>query len=171
MSKFDDVKPKNIVYHLFCGKGIVTSVSLGGGKVVFFTVKFKNCEATFDVDGYLLDKNCEREEKIVTLYWNEVKLPTEEEDTKPFDLIEFLIVNFNKVNFTPWDSNVFLYYDYNVKRLVMQEDSTCENVGTVYLKFNYIATQKKIIDVMEKINNNKVTPQQLKEAYKELGWL
>lgn len=163
MAKFSNVKPKNMVYHLFCGKGVVTTITLSNGKVVFFTVKFKNCEATFDVDGYLLDKNCEREEKIVTLYWNEVKLPTEEEDKKPFDLIKYLEENLIPVDFTKDVSNDYLGYDYcdeEWKRFA----AIHKDILTVYFISIYDT-------VLETLTNEKITPKQLKEAYKELGWL
>ena len=90
---------------------------------------------------------------------------------KPFDLVEFLKENFTKVDFTPWNDNLFIYYDYNRKELLIQEESIDDNIGTVYLKFNDIVTPSRINSVISKLNESKVVPHQLKQAYKELGWL
>lgn len=166
MAKFSNVKPKNTVYHLFCGKGVVTTITLSNGKVVFFTVKFKNCEATFDVDGYLLDKNCEREEKIVTLYWNEVKLPNEEEDRR-FDLVEYLKENLQPVEFNEDKFNYFLTYNVRSKELEFNASMICIDIHLTYFHLN----SDELKNIEKVLNDNKVTIQQLKQAYKILNWL
>lgn len=167
MAKFSNVKPKNTVYHLFCGKGVVTTITLSNGKVVFFTVKFKNCEATFDVDGYLLDKNCEREEKIVTLYWNEVKLPTEEEDKKPFDLVEFLRENLEPKEFLLEEHNNTINYSHKDGRFFYNYTIYLDRITEIYFK----NSKDEIVEVVQVLNENNITPQQLKQAYKILNWL
>lgn len=168
MAKFDNVRVNNTVYHLLCGKGTVTKVHNLGCIKRYFSVKFKTCENDFDFDGYLINEKFEREEKIVTLYWNEIKLPAEEEDKKPFDLVEFLKKNLVPKEFKEDDDNIFLNYDYIEKRIDWDCNEIVEIMGTIY--FEDVEFEKLNILVNE-MNDRGVTPEQLKEAYKKLGWL
>lgn len=164
MAKFDNAKVGDKVWSVICGDGIIVSINLNCQYPI--TVNFKeHPNKSFDTEGRsYINYNPE-------LFWNEVKLPTEEEDKKPFDLVEFLKENFTKVDFTPWNDNLFIYYDYNRKELLIQEESIDDNIGTVYLKFNDIVNPSRINSVISKLNESKVVPHQLKQAYKELGWL
>lgn len=163
MAKFSGVKVGNTVYHLLYGKGEVTVVWLGGGIVTNFLVKFKTRKAMFDVDGYLLDEDSKHEEKIVTLYWNEVKLPNEEEDEKPFDLVEYLRENLQPTEFRVGEENFYLYFEAEDEKWY-SFSSEIDIAITVYFK---TCTR----EIVEDLAKNKVTVQQLKQAYKELGWL
>lgn len=50
----------------------------------------------------------------------------------------------------------FFSYDYV---------SEYDRIGTVYLR------KEGIKDIVEELNENKVTQQQLKDAYRKLGWI
>lgn len=82
---------------------------------------------------------------------------------KPFDLVKYLEENLSPADFTKDVSNDYLGYDYcdeEWKRFV----AIHKDILTVY----FIS----ICDtVLETLTNEKITPKQLKEAYKELGWL
>ena len=82
---------------------------------------------------------------------------------KPFDLVNYLKENLSPADFTKDVSNDYLGYDYcdeEWKRFV----SIHKDIRTVY----FIS----ICDtVLETLTKEKITPKQLKEAYKELGWL
>lgn len=162
MAKFDNVQLNNTVYHLIAGKGTVTEIHRFGSVKRFFNVKFETGKASFDFDGYLINEKFEREEKIVTLYWNEVKLPTEEEDKKPFDLVEFL-----RENVKPKE---FEYEEKNYKFMFISQDHWEAGYDKYYeemtVYFEEISYKTATI-----LNEQDITPQQLKQAYKELGWL
>lgn len=91
MSKFDNAKVGDKVFSTVYGWGVIILLSQLDQEfpiiVEFDTGKRKN----YRDDG----KNF-FSEKYPNLYWNEVKLPTEEEDKKPFDLVEFLRENLSK---------------------------------------------------------------------------
>lgn len=160
MAKFDNVRVNNTVYHLLCGKGTVTKVHNLGCIKRYFSVKFKTCENDFDFDGYLINEKFEREEKIVTLYWNEIKLPTEEEDKKPFDLVEFLKENLSKQEFINERINYCLF---------KSDIWCCDTIDKLYPGVVYLqGAFKGVIDIL---NQNNISVEQLVEAYKELGWL
>lgn len=165
MAKFDNAKVGEQVWSTVFGYGKIHEI-LSKDKTYPIGVDFGNTKIYFTTDGY----NCTMD-KYPSLFWNEFHIPTNEEDKKPFDLVEFLKENFTKADFTPWNDNLFIYYDYNRKELLIQEESIDDNIGTVYLKFNDIVTPSRINSVISKLNESKIPPQQLKQAYKELGWL
>ena len=101
-----------------------------------------------------------REDLYPSLFWNEIKFEIPE---KPFDLKEFL-----KENLEPKEFSNEPYLDcIGMKsgsfRILTSEENV---IGTVY--FKTISDYQKIEDVL---NENKVTFEQLKQAFKELGWL
>ena len=53
------------------------------------------------------DGRAEKKDANPTLFWNEIKLPAEEEDKKPFDLVEFLKKNLVPKEFKEDDDNIF----------------------------------------------------------------
>lgn len=103
--------------------------------------------------------------KFPNLFWNEVKLPTEEEDKKPFDLVEFLRENLKPKEFEYGKRNRYISYEYDLKEFEYCADYHSEDIGTVYIE--ELDDYPKIIS---ELTINEVTPQQLKQAYKILNW-
>lgn len=87
---------------------------------------------------------------------------------KPFDLVEFLKKNLVPKEFKEDDDNIFLNYDYIEKRIDWDCNEIVEIMGTIY--FEDVEFEKLNILVNE-MNDRGITPDQLKEAYKEIGWL
>lgn len=158
MSKFSNAKVGDRVYDVVHGWGTVDGFSRGGLQE-FLKVKLDNGYTQL----YLLNGKITEDDANPTLFWNEVKLPTEEEDKKPFYLVKYLEENLSPADFTKDVSNYYLCYDYcddEWKRFV----AIHKDILTAY----FIS----ICDtVLETLTNEKITPQQLKQAYKELGWL
>lgn len=82
-----------------------------------------------------------------------------------FNLVEFLEENVSCVDFITGEKNYYIYYDEYNK--TFSYDFLCldNHIGVVHLDsadFNYI---------IKELNNKKVTPKELKEAYKKLGWI
>lgn len=163
MAKFDNVKENNRVWSVQHGWETVTDFSEGYVHW-FFQVKFDN---GYD-QWYFPDGRAEKKDANPTLFWNEIKLPAEEEDKKPFDLVEFLKKNLVPKEFKEDDDNIFLNYDYIEKRIDWDCNEIVEIMGTIY--FEDVEFEKLNILVNE-MNDRGVTPEQLKEAYKKLGWL
>lgn len=105
-------------------------------------------------------------ERTVVCYWKEVILPTNDEDKKPFDLIKFLRENLKPKEFEQDKSNRYISYEYDLKKFEYYADYHSEDIGTVYIE--ELDDYPKIIS---ELTINKVTPKQLKQAYKTLGWL
>lgn len=120
----------------------------------------------FDIDiheWYTMSGGKYIESKLVELYWNEIKLPTEEEDQKPFNLVEFLKNNLKPIEFEVNTICYSLLYEARRKVWGIDQNYLIQKIG-VY--FENIDSK-----VIEELNEYKITPQQVKEAYKELGWL
>ena len=100
------------------------------------------------------------------LFWNEVKLPTVEEDKKPFDLVNFLRYNLEPKEFEQDTSNIELYFSHKTNRWNWGSNIMTQSIGVVYFK-----ASDKLSCVVDTLNDNKITIQQLKQGYKELGWL
>ena len=162
MSKFENAEVGNRVWSSKHGWGRITKIDkskvfnllvasflLPDNTPIEITYNFDGRESLFDLHP--------------TLFWNEIKLPAEEDDKKPFDLVKYLEENLSPADFTKDVSNDYLGYDYcdeEWKRFV----AIHKDILTVY----FIS----ICDtVLETLTNEKITPKQLKEAYKELGWL
>lgn len=114
-------------------------------------------QPAFDLDGRISG------ERTVVCYWKEVILPTEEEDKKPFDLVDFLRDNLEPKEFEYKKENFYLYYSPYGKRWY-SHITTYDDVLAVYFK-------RCTRELVDELDENKITPQQLKQAYKELGWL
>lgn len=155
MSKFDNAKVGDKVFSTVYGWGVIILVSQLDQEspiiVEFDTGKRKN----YRDDG----KNF-FSEKYPNLYWNEVKLPTEKEDKKPFDLVEFLRENLSKQEFINERINYCLF---------KSDIWCCDTIDKLYPGVVYLqGAFKGVIDIL---NQNNISVEQLVEAYKELGWL
>lgn len=113
---------------------------------------------TFTLDGKRseIDKN-------PTLFWNEVDLTTEEEDKKPFDLVEFLRENLEPREFVCGEYNYYYFFWAQDEKW-----SVCYDAINQDIKVYFDVPSEYFINML---NKNKITPKQLKNAYRELGWL
>lgn len=163
MEKFRTAKVGDKVWCVKFGWGIINEIccdNIYGVSVEYIDKKGMTQYYSFTFDGkdYPSDIN-------PILFWNEIKLPTKEEDKKPFNLVEFLKDKTAPVQFRNDASNCYIYYGSLGEKFYCDRTSASDRIGTVYLR------QDGIQDIVKELNENKVTPQQLKDAYKELGWI
>lgn len=161
MAKFDNAKVGDRVFSIQYGLGIIDRfVTVNDHEA--FKVDFDNG----DYEWYFKDGRVNVDDVNPTLFWNEVSIPTEEEDKKPFDLIEFLRENLKPKEFEQGKSNRYISYEYDLKEFEYYADYHSEDIGTVYIEEldDYYKT-------ISELTINKVTPKQLKQAYKTLGWI
>ncbi len=156
MAKFSNAKVGDKVYDVMLKKwGKIKEINKKDDYsiVVFFDEKFN--ENHYTEDGIYYPN-----EKSPRLFWNEVNLPSEKEDLPPFDLKEYLKEHpIQKLS----DNNTFLF---------------CSNLDHKWYYsvdkrnyFNAITFGEETNIVVETLNKNKVTPEQLNKALKELGWI
>lgn len=85
-----------------------------------------------------------------------------------FNLVEFLKENLDPKEFVYKEKNIFLNYDYQKEEVNWDYVKEDEIMGTVHFKEIEL---EKLNSIINEMNIQGVTPQQLKEAYKKLGWL
>lgn len=155
MAKFSNAKIGDGVWSSVYGKGDIVNIE---SKVDYpIDVKFdKEIRISYTLDGkkYKFDK-------YPTLFWNEFNIPTEEEDKPPFNLVEFL-----KENLEPKE---FEYYKGN--EYIIHRDGELDCSSTAYAEIPTVYFKAVYDPVLDILNTNKVTIKQLKQSYKELGWL
>lgn len=163
MEKFRTAKVGDKVWCVKFGWGTIYKIyddEIYGIKVEYIDTKGMTQYDSFTFDGkyYKSDIN-------PILFWNEIKLPTTEEDKKPFNLVEFLKDKTESIPFEGRGTNYYIYYDSSRKNFSYDYVSDYDRIGTVYLR------KDGIQDIVKELNKNKATQQQLKDAYKELGWI
>ncbi|MBM6876288.1 hypothetical protein [Fusobacterium mortiferum] len=76
MAKFDSAKVGDRVYDILRGWGTIVAIELNQECPIYFNADIDSfCTFTLDGKRSEIDKN-------PTLFWNEVDLPTEDEDVK-----------------------------------------------------------------------------------------
>lgn len=163
MEKFRTAKVGDKVWCVKFGWGTIYKIydeEIYGIKVEYIDAKGMTQYDSFTFDGkyYKSDIN-------PILFWNEIKLPRVDEDKKPFNLVEFLKDKTEPIPFTNGTSNYYIYYGSLKEKFYCDSSSVSDRIGTVYLR------QDGIQDIVKELNENKVTQQQLKDAYRELGWI
>lgn len=161
MAKFSNAKFYDKVWSIKHGWGRIVAIN-----DLTLCVEFENLDwrETFFVDGKESTGDLNP-----TLFWEEFKLPVEkekkivEENKKTFDLVEFLKENLKPKEFVRGEKNCYVYFSYFSKRWSVGQNDFHQEP-----KQYFEAIQGTVKIVLEL---NKVTPQQLKQAYKELGWL
>lgn len=171
MAKFSKAKINDKVWSVQYGWGMIHEWVQIDNHYKGFQVKFNNG----DYEVYFEDGRVNISDPYPTLFWNEFHILSDDEDIKPFDLVGFLKENFVRKEFEPWGFNFYLYYDHLNETFSISRDSSYEKCD-VYFKFNsqkfkQNLTRKDKNNIIYELNQNKITIQQLKEAYKELGWL
>ena len=151
---FKNAKVGDKVWDFVFGEGVITEIS--DCKPYPLTVTFKDdvC-TTFSYDGKF-HLNCNQ-----SLFWDRFEFTP---PAKPFDLVDYLNKNLITKEFKKGEDNFYLIYDpkYNMWR---RAQSTRFEEMTVY--FGEIM----IDQVVQTLTDKKITPKQLKQAYKELGWI
>lgn len=161
MAKFDNAKVGDRVWSSIYGWGVINDIyddSIAYRLKVIFDDGITVVKTYFTVDG-----KHELGDKYPTLFWNEFHIPTDEEDKKPFNLVEFLRDNLEPKEFEYEKENFYIYYSPYGKRWY-SHITTYDDVLAVYFK----KCSRELVDTLD---DNKVTPQQLKQAYKTLGWI
>lgn len=163
MAKFDNAKVGDRVWYIIEGWGEVERVI----KNIGIRVRFKVSETVEVSNVFTFEgKRYQLNDKYPMLFWNEIKLPTDEED-KRFDLVEYLKENLQPVEFNEDKFNYFLTYNVRSKELEFNASMICIDIHLTYFHLN----SDELKNIEKVLNDNKVTIQQLKQAYKELGWL
>lgn len=165
MAKFDNAKVGDRVWYIIKGWGEVERVI----KNVGIRVRFKVSETVEVSEVFTFDgKRYQLNDKYPMLFWDEVKLPTDEDD-KRFDLVEFLKDNIEPTEFVTGAENVTFVYNYtnNTWEIGIYNFTYIE---TIYI--SKISEEDYLFnDILDVLIEKQVTPQQLKRAYKDLGWL
>lgn len=166
MAKFDNAKVGDRVWSSIYGWGVINDIyddSIAYRLKVIFDDGITVVKTYFTVDG-----KHELGDKYPTLFWNEFHIPTDEEDKKPFNLVDFLRDNLEPREFR-WDTNnIELHFSHRLNKWKWTCSGVYQSIGVVYFRdrdndiFHYI---------VDTLNENKVTLTQLKKAYLELGWL
>lgn len=159
MAKFDNAETGNRVWDLIYGWGTITKKKKGRCTMtVIFDKNDKVVE--YFLDGYLENEHVRR------LFWNEVKLPTIEED-KCFNLVDYLKDKLIVKKFVYRDDNYYLAREWNPSgySTTFSYENYNEIIGTIYFENTNINEVWKMLCVQ------KITYEQLQEAFKKIGWL
>lgn len=157
MAKFSNGKIGDRVWSSIYGWGEINGIYDGSILKVIFTDESKTVETYFTVDG-----KHNIGDKYPTLFWNEFHIPIEE-DKKSFDLVEYLKENLVPKKFVCGEYNYYCYFDGKNEKWYMNYDETTQDIKVYFDDIDeYFA---------DMLNKNKITPQQLKNAFTELRWL
>lgn len=163
MEKFRTAKVGDKVWCVKFGWGIINKIY--DDEVYAIKVEYIDTKGMTQYDSFTFDGKYYKSDINPILFWNEIKLPTTEEDKKPFNLVEFLKDKTEPIQFTNGASNCYIYYGSLGERFYCDSTPMSDRIGTVYLR------KEGIQDIVKELNENKVTQQQLKDAYRELGWI
>lgn len=161
MAKFSNIKIGQEVWSVQYGRGIIDEFARTDEGHKMFKVKFDNG----DFEWYFENGKVNIGDANPTLFWNEFKIPSDDEDKKPFNLVEFLQSTVSYVEHDTSANNYFISYDYMDSRFNYNYSSIQEYIGVVYLDSSDLEY------VVSELNEHNVTPQQLRQAYQALGWL
>lgn len=161
MAKFDNAKIGDRVWNSVYGWGRIIEVNKD--ECYGIKARFPYSDIGSVTGEYTFSGETCTEDKYPVLFWNEFHIPTDEEDKKPFNLVEFLRDNLEPKEFEYKKENFYLYYSPYGKRW-HSHITTYDDVLAVYFK-------KCSRELVDELDDNKVTPKQLKDAYKTLEWL
>lgn len=160
MAKFDNAKRGTPVWDLLLQEW---------GKIEL--IEDEKVYAIFDKGGihlYNLDGTF-GDVKTPVLYYTEKRIDiTDIIPRTTFDLVEFLKDNLKPTDFKYGDENIYLYYNCEEEYIDWDSNEVDEIMGTIY--FEEIE-DNRLNTIVNEMNDRGVTPEQLKEAYKELSWL
>lgn len=157
---FRNAKIGDKVWDFVYGEGVITEIN--ECEQYPLTVTFKNdvC-ATFTYDGKYISIHNQ------SLFWDrfEFTLPI-----KPFDLVDYLNKNLIKKEFKKGEDNFYLCYDHEHNVWEASKNIRFEEMK-VYFDCIHIEDRIILNQVAKTLTDKKITPKQLKQAYKELGWI
>lgn len=165
MPKFSNAKINEKVWSSKYGWGTVI-LNNSGESHYPIQVQYNNLECGKLIKCYTVDGRENDYDKYPELFWNEFHILTGKEDRKQFDLIRFLKTNLEPKEFEYDIHNLELYFSHSSNSIKIADCSVSESIGVVYFKSN-----DKINGIVDTLNQNKITSQQLRDAYKKLGWL
>ena len=159
MRKFEQAKVGDRVWDILLGEW-GTIIDIEPLEPLPLAVEFGNGEYIHD---YTFEGKCSSLTKYPTLYWNEVHLPTIEEDKKPFNLLDFLKSNLEVKEFKYDTISHFFLYDIEEEGGVWCVDCMRyrQLPNTTY--FKEIPSH-----VIQELNDRGVTFEELEEALNKL---
>ena len=163
MEKFRTAKVGDKVWCVKFGWGIINKIDDRG--IYGIRVEYIDTQGMTQYYSFTFDGKDYPSDIRPILFWNEIKMPTAEEDRRPFNLVEFLKDKAESIQFEGSETNYYIYYNSSRGFFSYDYVSEYDRIGTVYLR------KDGIQDVVKELNKNKVTQQQLKDAYRELGWI
>ena len=157
---FRNAKIGDKVWDFVYGEGVITEIS--ECEHYPLTVTFKDgSSATFSYEGkYILDYN-------QTLFWDRFEFTP---PIKPFDLVDYLNKNLIKKEFKQGDDNSYLCYDHKYNVWETYDSARFEEFN-VYFDCIHIEDRIILNQVAKALTDKKITPKQLKQAYKSLNWI
>lgn len=154
---FRNAKVGDRVWDFSKGWGTVLNITLSENYPIF--VKFDNsnrADETYTYEGKANNSNVNP-----TLFWDEIHFSIPK---KPFNLKEFLKENLEPKEFVFNESNYYLYWQNSKQKIDYGYNIDYEDFKAHFKETN-------IVTVVETLNDNKITKKQLKQAFKELGWI
>lgn len=151
---FEDAKVGNKVWDFIDGWGKVIAIEKLNEYPL--NVEFINGHyRSYDFHGKAITDERQR------LFWDEIKFEVPE---KPFILKDFLKDNLKPKEFEYNCKNGVIYYSH-IDKKIRGDFSHCTEAAFLYFQPGNIGYVERIL------NDKKITMKQLKQAYKELGWL
>lgn len=152
---FKNAQVGDRAFDILRGWGTIIAIKLNQEYPIYFNADIDSfCTFTLDGKRDKIDKN-------PTLFWNEVKLPTQEEDKKPFDL-ESELKKLEIVEFKDSESNFSLFWNYCCNDIVYFINRTVQIPSVLYF------TEKSIKNFMNNIEDKKISKEQFFKAYKKV---
>ena len=149
---FKNAKVGDIVWDFLHKYGIIEKLEENT-----ILVKFNSgVKVTYNLNG-----SCGYPVDTQTLFWNEIKYDIPE---KPFNLKEFLRENLEPKEFEYEKSNYYLVWDSREEEFDYSYSSFHESI-TPYFK------RENMQIVVDTLNRESITLEDLKQAFKELEWI
>lgn len=162
MAKFDNAKIGDRVWNSVYGWGRIIEVNKD--ECYGIKARFPYSDIGSVTGEYTFSGEVCTEDKYPVLFWNEFHIPTDEEDKRPFNLVEFLRDNLEPKEFENGKLNYYLNFIEIYDNCWKFEMSRNTDMVSVCFKEG-----KRDVEI--ELIRKKVTPKQLKDAYKTLGWL
>jgi hypothetical protein len=162
MAKFNNAKVGDKVWSPKYGWGTIFEITDGLTYDIHVNFEKWKKKASYTKSGYYSISYVSP-----SLFWNEIHMPTDEEDKKPFDLVKFLKDNLILGKFVSGANNFYLFFDNRSNEWKFGCSNYCQTIEAHFK----LPDRKDREHIASILSQNKITPQQLKDAYKELGWI
>ena len=139
MAKFDNAKVGDRVFDLLKGWGTIVEIRKNEEYPIYVNADIDSfCTFTLEGKRYVKDVN-------PTLFWNEFHVHTEEEDKKPFDLVDYLKENLEPKEFICGEYNYYYVFWAND-----EEWSVCCDVINQDIKVYFDVQSEDFINMLKK---------------------